>query len=111
LSSAKYCPLDRALRERPNLAQALDDKGLVLDNLGNHTGALQYFDRAIAANPKDSNSFYNKALSLQKMGLLSAAIGNYQKALAITQDQDTITNFGIAVCQRLYAEGNYTGAL
>jgi tetratricopeptide (TPR) repeat protein len=28
-------------------------KGLILDNLGNHTGAIEYFDKALSIYPKD----------------------------------------------------------
>ena len=31
----------------------LYNKGVVLDNLGNHTGAIVYYDKALAIDPHD----------------------------------------------------------
>jgi tetratricopeptide (TPR) repeat protein len=46
----------------------LFNKGLTLDNLGNYTGALQYYDKALAINPNDANALINKALALKYLG-------------------------------------------
>jgi Flp pilus assembly protein TadD len=40
--------LDKALAIDPKDKDALYDKGVVLDKLGNHTGAIEYYDKAKA---------------------------------------------------------------
>jgi tetratricopeptide (TPR) repeat protein len=37
----------------------LDDKG-VLDALGNHTGAIEYYDKALAIDPQYLHALDNK---------------------------------------------------
>jgi tetratricopeptide (TPR) repeat protein len=62
---------------------ALVNKGLALDNLGNHTVALQYFDKALAIQPNNFNVLYNKGVTLYDLGNYTEAIKYYDKALAI----------------------------
>jgi tetratricopeptide (TPR) repeat protein len=42
---------------------ALGNKGADLDALGNHTGAIEYYDKALAINPKDVDAI-SKAYSV-----------------------------------------------
>ena len=41
--------LDRALALHANDKVAINNKGWVLDSLGNYTGAITYLDRALAS--------------------------------------------------------------
>ena len=41
----------------------LNNKGVALGNLGNHTGAILYYDKALAVDPKHENALYNKGPS------------------------------------------------
>lgn len=45
-------------------------KGLILDKLGNDTGAIQYFDKALAIDPNDEAALYNKNNSFDHLGFL-----------------------------------------
>ena len=42
----------------------LIDKGQALIHLGNHTGAITYFDKALAIDPKDEDALYYKGRAL-----------------------------------------------
>jgi tetratricopeptide (TPR) repeat protein len=53
--------------------------GIVLDNLGNHTAAIEYYDKALAIDPK---SLTDKAVALDRLGNHAEAleyINNNQK--------------------------------
>ena len=56
----------------------------VLDNnLGNHTEAILYFDKALAIQPNDTYALNNKAAALDNLGNHTGSILYYNKALAI----------------------------
>ena len=89
-------------------ARALTDKGVSLGNLGNHAGAIEYYEKALAINPKYVRALYNKGYDLAASGNHTGAIEYYDKALAIDpQYVDALNNKGVAF-GRL---GNYTGAI
>ena len=58
-------------------------KGLILDKLGNDTGAIQYFDKGLAIDPHYINALASKGLALDKLGNYTGAIQYFDKALAI----------------------------
>lgn len=47
---------------------ALVHKGIALDILGNHTGAIAYYDKALAIDPKDVRALTFKGLALSELG-------------------------------------------
>jgi uncharacterized protein len=81
-----------------NLVSALDNKGLALSLLGNHTGALSVLNTALTLDPRDEYALYNQGLALVHLGLhrhnledLSAAIEYFNKALTINpNDKDAL---------------------
>jgi tetratricopeptide (TPR) repeat protein len=86
----------------------LYNKGLVLDDLRNYTGAIQYYDKAMAIDPKYVYALNNKGKALDDLRNYTGAILYYDKALAIDpRDETTLYNKG-AVLNTL---GNYTGAI
>jgi tetratricopeptide (TPR) repeat protein len=46
----------------------LDNKGVALDKLGNHTGAISYFDQSLDINPSDINALNYKHVILKNLG-------------------------------------------
>ena len=38
---------------------------MALDNLGNYTGAIEYYDKAPATDPKDEAALNNKGVALR----------------------------------------------
>jgi tetratricopeptide (TPR) repeat protein len=55
----------KALAIDPNNADALSSKDMALDNLGNYTGAIEYYDKAPATDPKDEAALNNKGVALR----------------------------------------------
>jgi tetratricopeptide (TPR) repeat protein len=47
---------------------ALGNKGADLDALGNHTGVIEYYDKALAINPKDVDALTDKGVALKELG-------------------------------------------
>ena len=52
----------------PKYNLALIGKGYALDNLGNHTGAQAYYDKALDMDPRYIPALTEKANFLVKMG-------------------------------------------
>jgi hypothetical protein len=46
----------------------LDNKAVALNNLGNHTGPVLYYNEALAIDPKDPFALTNKAAILDRLG-------------------------------------------
>ena len=56
----KYVDID------PNNVDALNNKGIILANQGNYTGAMDYFDKVLAIEPKNVGALINKGIILGK---------------------------------------------
>jgi len=54
-----------------------------LDDLGNHTGAIEYFDEALITDPKDEVALNGIGNALDNLGTYSGAIIYYNIALSI----------------------------
>jgi tetratricopeptide (TPR) repeat protein len=67
----------------PKDEAALTCKGVVLDDLGNHTGAIQYFDKVLAIQPNDNYVLDLTGMTLNKLGNYTGAIQYFDKALAM----------------------------
>ena len=52
----------------PNNLFALNNKGLSTDELGNHTGAIYYYNKALAIDPNNLFALNNKGLSTDELG-------------------------------------------
>jgi uncharacterized membrane protein (UPF0127 family) len=72
-----------ALAIDSHYVNALTNKAAALDDLGNHTGAILYYDKAFAIQPNDTYALDNKAAALDDLGNHTGAIEYYDKALAI----------------------------
>jgi tetratricopeptide (TPR) repeat protein len=51
-----------------NDIKGLVSRGNFLDDLGNFTGAIQYYDKILAIAPNDADALYNKGLVLDQLG-------------------------------------------
>jgi tetratricopeptide (TPR) repeat protein len=88
--------------------ESLTNKGITLDNLGNYSGAMIYYNKALAINSHDVRALTNKGIALDKLGNYTGAISYYNKALTNdTENTAALTNKGIALDKL----GNYTGAI
>ena len=52
---------------------ALFDKGNALDNLGNHTQAIQYYDKALDIDPNNIDTLINKGVALDSFRKLHSS--------------------------------------
>ena len=84
----------------------LYNKGLALDNLGNYTEGILYYDKALAINPNDKDALGNKGVDLDALGNHTGAIEYYDKALDIDPHNVIALNGKGAALDNL---GNYTG--
>ena len=69
LITISLIPLSSVLAK--NVTTQVDDltaKGVALDRLGNHTGAIAYYDKVLAINATDTNALHNKGLALDRLG-------------------------------------------
>ena len=55
---------------------------MALDNLGNYTGAIEYFDKALTIQPNDTYALDNIGMALNHRGNYTEAIEYFDKALA-----------------------------
>ncbi|HXX97383.1 MAG TPA: tetratricopeptide repeat protein [Candidatus Bathyarchaeia archaeon] len=84
--------------------------GLGLYNVGNHTGAILYYNKALAVtiNPDAVDALTSRGVSLTALENYTGAIRYYDKALAIDpHDGRALNDKGID----LYNLGNHTGAI
>jgi tetratricopeptide (TPR) repeat protein len=64
---------------------ALYDKGVALGDLGNYTGAIEYFDKVLDIDPHDVYALNNIGFALKYLGNYTGAIEYLDRALAIDQ--------------------------
>jgi tetratricopeptide (TPR) repeat protein len=86
----------------------LSNIGIVLDNLGNHTGAIRYYDKALVIDPKYALALIDKGIALYRLGNHTEAIELYDKALAIQPNNTYALNNKGAALNNL---GDYAGAI
>jgi Flp pilus assembly protein TadD len=63
----------KALAINPKDEDTLYEKGVFLDILGNHSGAIKYFDKALAINPHDVDALNKKGAALNSLGFVIIA--------------------------------------
>jgi tetratricopeptide (TPR) repeat protein len=92
----------------PNKTYALDNKGYDLNALGNHSGAILYYDKALALDPHDVDALNNKGLALGLLGNHTGAIEYFDKVLDIDpHDVSALTGKGVS----LNGVRNYSDAI
>ncbi|MGA9152365.1 MAG: tetratricopeptide repeat protein [Candidatus Nitrosopolaris sp.] len=83
-------------------------EGIALDESGNYTGAIEYYDKALAIDPHNVNALRNKGLALDNSGNYTGAVQYYDKALAIDPHYVKALN---GKGNAFYQLGNYTAAI
>jgi tetratricopeptide (TPR) repeat protein len=67
----------------PEDIDALNNKALALDNIGNYAEAIKYYDKVLAIIPNSVDALNNKGNALGKLGKYIEATKYYRKAIEI----------------------------
>lgn len=78
--------LDVALEIAPNFLEGLNNRGLLLLELGKPDQALADFDRALRLDPDYAKACYNRGNALQALKWFDEAVAGYDRALALKPD-------------------------
>src|SRR5499427_444852 len=106
---------ERALRLKPDEAEAYTNLGGVLARQGKLTEAVQNCERALQLEPDYAEAYYNLAVALAAQGKLPEAVKNYERALQLKPDYaEACNNLGVALSEQgklAEATKNYERAL
>lgn len=99
---------DKSLSIDPLNVNALYNKALALDRLGNTTDAVTAYQMVLGISPNDTDTLNNLGLALDKLGKYDQAILYYDRAIAAApSDTYALYNKGLT----LDHSGNHTGAM
>jgi len=99
---------DKATELNPNNANAWNNKGLALSQLGLYQEAIKWYDKAIEIDPNHNIALCNKGMALLNLGKYKQAIEWYDKALVLdSEDVFALRQKGWA----LYNLGKYKQAI
>src|SRR5262249_11746211 len=89
---------DRALKVRPDYADALYNRGNTLHELKRFEEALVSHDRALKVRPDHADALYNRGVTLQELTRLEEALASYDRALKVRPDHaDALYNRGVTL--------------
>ena len=74
---------DRTLAARPDLFEALHERGVTLRAMRRFEEALDSFERALRVESRSAVAYYNRGLVQQDLGRNPDAVASYDQALAI----------------------------
>jgi tetratricopeptide (TPR) repeat protein len=89
--------LETALTARPEAAEALAHRGVVLHALGRGPEALTSLDRALALRPSQAEALNWRGMVLQALGRPSEALASLEEALALAPSAEALGNKGAAL--------------
>ncbi|MBW4499216.1 MAG: tetratricopeptide repeat protein [Scytonema hyalinum WJT4-NPBG1] len=88
----------QAVKIKPDLHEAWNNRGIVLGNLGRHQEAIIFYDQAVKSKPDDHKAWNNRGIALKNLGRHQEAIRSYDQALKIKPDEhEAWNNRGIAL--------------
>lgn len=89
--------LQKAAEFLPDDAEAQNNYGLALQDIGQHESAVASYRRALTIDPKNAEVHNNLGTALQDLGQLDAAVNSYRFALKLKPDYaEAYNNLGIA---------------
>jgi len=74
---------DKVLKIDPRSVDALNGKGLILNQLGKYDEAITWFDKALEIDPAFIDAMYNKAHALGELGKYKEALEWTDMALTL----------------------------
>jgi predicted O-linked N-acetylglucosamine transferase (SPINDLY family) len=84
--------LDRAIRFKPDYAEALVDRGNILQVLNRPDEALASYDGALRLRPQDTETIYNCGVALVTLGRQAEALARFERVLALEPDHARALN-------------------
>ena len=99
---------DQAIRLKPDFVIAYNNRGIVLQDQGNHDDALRDFNEAMRLKPDYADAYNNRGNALKAQGNLDDALRDFNEAIRLRPDfMDAYYNRG----NTLQAQGNLNDAL
>ena len=87
-------------RLRPNFAEALSNRGNVLQALGRWTEAVESYDRTLALQPDSADALSNRGAVLLRLNRYEEALASLDRAVAIRpQFSGALSNRGLVLRQ------------
>jgi tetratricopeptide (TPR) repeat protein len=83
---------DRALALRPNVADALNNRGVILHALKRFEAAVASYDRALAVKADYAEAFYNRGVTFQALDRLDESLASYDRAIAVQPNHAAALN-------------------
>jgi tetratricopeptide (TPR) repeat protein len=78
--------INEAIAINPSIAEAHDNLGIVLLDIGNLNNAIISFQNAIAIKPNFANAHFNLGTAFQRLGQQESAITCFRKSLGLTPE-------------------------
>jgi len=105
----------KALKIRPDFADAYNNMGIALNEKGDSDSAIDSYKKALKIRPDFADVYNNMGIALNEQGDSDSAIDSYKKALKINPDSaNAYNNMGIALNEKgdiVEAIGSYKKAL
>jgi tetratricopeptide (TPR) repeat protein len=83
---AAVASYDQALKIKPDLHQAWNNRGIALLNLGRFEEAFASYDQALQFKPDYHEAWNNRGIALLNLGRFEEAVASYDQALKIKPD-------------------------
>jgi tetratricopeptide (TPR) repeat protein len=77
---------DKAIKIKPNYANAYNNRGSAKYNLGDKKGAIADYNQAIKIKPDYAKAYHNRAIAKSDLGDNKGASADYDKAMKIEPD-------------------------
>ena len=88
---------DQAIRLKPDLAEAYNNRGVAKDKLGRHEDAIADHDQAIRLKPDLAKAYNNRGVAKDELGRHEDAIADHNQAIRLKPDfAEAYYNRGIA---------------
>ncbi|MFX0132426.1 MAG: tetratricopeptide repeat protein [Candidatus Hodarchaeota archaeon] len=78
----------RAIKLKPNYAEAINNLGFTYDELGNKLDAINEYKKAIIANPKYSDAFFNLGIAYKEIKVYNEAIKALENFIDISNSDE-----------------------
>ena len=88
---------DEAIRLKPDLAEAYNNRGIAKRSLGRHEEALADYDEAIRLKSDNAEAYYNRGVAKNNLGWHEEALADYDEAVRLKPDYaKAYNNRGVA---------------